>query len=283
MENGRLEFIKYDGHTFSKCNIGGSSRPNFDSEVYTYLSGEPRRDRCHSLSFGIMQSFLINVMNYYGITDEGLIAIEKFGRIFSIRKDCSFARLINALEVLKGIWRAEEVDITMLVDALNKVLGTMNSITINLRYSSHPTVREGNTWNRSVQENYDPKEWCYVENNTVWSDNNGSKEIAASEYKPILVPDFAGDGFYLLNQIDGLLLSRIYNLYRGMPEEAKARLCIASAHTGNYRFLFSSSNTVKLPLICDEFTAPIHFLKWETIFGEKGPKMYRVWHRFDDM
>ena len=225
-----------------------------------------------------MQSFLLAVMNCYGVSQASVNVIKTFMNIFgNLGDDVSRRGLQFAGETMQSAFTGFAycpfpAQFYAVLSSLNLVLYAMNSVTGNLRFPGSGAF--GNEWNMSIHNNYDPMEWCYVQGNNVISNHLSTEGEDINEWFRIYAHGCApvGDGFYLLRDHDSYLLNSIFGFNQLNPR-TKARLVVATGKDYDTPIVYSSSNTFPLPGVIDYFKDKLHVLSYGMI-GAQGPGWY---------
>lgn len=249
--------IAYDPITGKFIKI--AARPPFQNYVLKALNGAGKgTPRCHYFSFDFMQQMLLVALNKSARVAP--VEIRYLGRFFGKMLGKFFLyriaptsvyglychNLEDAADAFEKVYNTAAAPNDKLKKA-NDLLFQMNSSLYNLRLPAAPRYN----WNSSVQENYDPGEWCYVENNVVKSDNTSLQvNVPAARYARWngMPPAPAGqNGFYLLNGIDFFITERLMAGARVLYAAIDVTIVKGEVRSGE-RYLYSSSNAFPRPI-----------------------------------
>lgn len=254
-EGSALGGIRYTKSGFVRK---ANDRPQWKKRVTRALPGAWRSgDRCHYFSRELMEEYFVAILNGSSDVEEQHSLLFRFMWIF-VSLDMQHGDFDLWVEwlVLYGKMRKEN-NIYRKTTIYNEILSEINSTVHNLRF---PVLgSDGNRWNRSVNSNYDPGEWCYLANGTVISDNTGLCDVDKQSYFSDLnmaVPS-EDQGFFLLNSTDHYILVKIMDL--GVETHVSVSIASASVEVDSVEipFLFSSNNQFPFTNEYEEFSDQI--------------------------
>jgi len=204
--DGRIGEIKITDKNY----IWDGRKPQFTSELKGQMPSR-QADRCHSVSWNLLVSVVLELLNS-NLTEIFEVGINRLTRMFiRCNKQIEGSEYDNQvlLKSSKKLISAYEENHRGAQDEATKYLEYLNSIRGNLRYASSELYH----WNQSVNSSFDPREWCYVENGKVKSNENGSCDENASEYKPLVGKEMKEKpAYYITDPRDGYLLSELIRI-----------------------------------------------------------------------
>lgn len=209
-------------------------RPSFKNEVINnarfsnYVSG--LTDYCHSISAGVMQAWIYEIIMNTGINDS-----QKANDLQNIAIALRTPPEVNAAnlpptqkenEIINNLCNARKVD---------KQANYANQLYIEF-FNEINNLRVGSEqWNRAIQENYDPTIWIHIDGNGNVDFFNNTPIIPAN------VPQNKKSCFFLTNDQDNRRISNIINIHN-----VTTPICILSNQgysQGNpIQYIYSSDN-----------------------------------------
>lgn len=223
----------------------GNDRPGFLQEVKDAFDIERGQARCHYISYKVICLSIVNIINA-GLSDTAAFQLLRnlYGGVYAFMpKKQSAAEL--AMQNISNIISQGQQN----ADAYSLKQEAI-SLLINLN-SSIGNLRPGNqTWNASIQYQYDPSHWMYAVTSHSYRDETGGapKDIARE-----LIP-----GHFYLNCQDAFRLHFLEPLADLLPTIG---VYTAEDQYKN-RFMFSSNNKFALPAQWTEYSSEVHFEDW---------------------
>lgn len=259
------------------------NRPSFRQEVKNVFVSTGA-DICHSISWDTMKNMMLSYLNlaWRGYVDSALKYIENMNFIFLKLNEQIIAMTqpedIRSFYAKRQWWQMTKIYWSLKESIENKWLFLRNANELLLLwFSAFGNLRllcrkkwnneeiVGN-WNRSVGAAFDPQEWIFIGNDgCIYNDYrcscNGMIKYNQYDKWDVNMPSPPGQGFYLLNECDSFILSRLFEIEicSGRVEELKM-LYMYTGENGNYRYLASSSNQMDIPKHWHECDEPIYFL-----------------------
>ena len=245
----------------------GDDRPQF-LPIVSQIFQHANIDRCHSASWQMLCMVVIDMLNrgrflFLGELGAtwGLLTLNKIMRNlvqYYNNERTLFSGILPAIPqgiesmYFKNLDKKQEALSEAYASALrnnrlasvkvpaNNYLKQLNSCVFNLRYPAKPAY----CWNQSVGGAYDPRRWCYVdENGTVLSDEkNSNKSVSCINYSPVFGKiGMCQKGYYLLSEFDGYLLFQLHDQFIASLLE-DVYLYFAHGLLDGHRVMASSSN-----------------------------------------
>lgn len=248
--------------------VNTNGRFHFDSLTIRALPVTAGENRCHSVSYSSLCDGIASPINAYLRSNLNAAQVknylEELRRVVFINHtgtgaDAAFYNgAIASVQQIHTLlsqnspanFQANGSLQTDLANLANRLLAQMNNSLNNLRIGSA-------SWNQSIQEGFDPKEWYYVNASLQISGDWTTLAYSQPPARPAGLPAFPEQGFYLPNTDDG---NRIYGITHNTY--GNAGFCIYTArqqHTTN-GFVFSSSNRFAQPATAP-LAEPVYYLK----------------------
>ncbi len=225
----------------------GGDRPDFLQEVKSAIPIGKGEARCHYISYKVICMGIVGVING-GLADEGDFQLLSglYRGVFGSGLNPQQAA-VSARQSIKNITlqAAEGADASGLLPEATSLLINLNSSIANLRAGDQ-------SWNASIQYQYDPPHWWYAESSRVYWDETGEKKQV-----PFFCPGLNPGDFYL-NTRELIRLQYLDPLADFLPDIG---IYTAKDEYGN-PFMFSSNNVFALPDESYEYRSSLHFESW---------------------
>lgn len=256
------------GYDANELYVNTNGRFNFDSLIQRALPVTAGENRCHSVSYSSLCDGIASPINAYlsGTRTAAQVYtyLEELRKVVFINHtgtgaDAAFYN--GAIASIQQIHTLLSQNVpanfqanvnlqTALTNLANRLLAQMNNSLKNLRIGSA-------SWNQSIQEGFDPKEWYYVNASLQISGDWTTLAYSQPPARPAGLPAFPEPGFYLPNTDDG---NRIYGITHNTYGNAGFCIYTAREHHTMNGFVFSSSNQFAQPATAS-ITSSLYYLK----------------------
>lgn len=285
IERDGVFILGWEGFWFNgEKFIAMSGRPEFSEEVQATFQGV-HDDICHSISWYTMKKAVQHYINHCRAVEDVLCYIDNFNNIFGVlstqyidntenneKKYIKGAQWKDMAALFADMKYTNPVNFQNISKRIVPLMELWFSALCNLRPLNRRNLSgysiNGN-WNRSVGTAYDPREWVYIDKdqricNAYTGEDFGPYGLGYTEY------EFAGnewtfpepllEGFYLLNNIDHFILTKLLGMGVSSGWAGKPVVWMFTGEDQNYRYLASSSNQMEKPEKWGECLAPIFYL-----------------------